>query len=657
MDITSYVSGVTANITNQTSPKSIPASVVGNALTSLATLTKTNVESGSTLYLPISSGSTILSIQTGLTATQSGLTATQNSISGVTTTVAQLNSTFVSADGFTVSDSNGNVGMKLDNSGLLSVSKAYLVAAGVTFDSNDQPFAVKDPNGNILFYFDKYGTLNVKSIQTQKIYNTSAVSNLPKQIITASPSTIYGICNDRNINANRSTAVYIDHFVNAPTDASIVFANTNSEKVIFNQKIDMTTVTPVYNRGVNIDSESQVLSVIGNNVLNSDPFTITYKSSLFSALKNKPNIDLMQIGDSITDGAGTNMVSYAFAKYFLENDKLGLSDAASFPTINLLGTKAAHAIPLNGITVSGFGEGRPSWKLTDYLYKTDLRKPSQGTWDLMGLGNGTGTDFLGTTAQTQTLALQAEGALTPINTSAFISYMQATYPAAGITNYATAAAYASSLLANPINPFFDSGSTGIKFNISAYLSRYKTISDSDGSRLVTGSTAGSLVTNATSYNVKTPSHIIIQLGTNDSVTPFLVQTEMQKLVTHLQTAISGCKVILSLPDWSGTYFPNNYPAYNPDLIPDRMNWVTMVKGLQALENQTNKIYYLPSFFVAPTAEGATFRNAPLPYDGSDYIVETTVKVANSAGSIHPGINSHGAWGYQIYSLLAYDLLQ
>lgn len=44
MDITNYVSGITANITNEIIPKSIPATTVGNGFVDLATLTKTNVE-------------------------------------------------------------------------------------------------------------------------------------------------------------------------------------------------------------------------------------------------------------------------------------------------------------------------------------------------------------------------------------------------------------------------------------------------------------------------------------------------------------------------------------------------------------------------------------------------------------------------------------
>ncbi|QEC78762.1 hypothetical protein [Mucilaginibacter ginsenosidivorax] len=56
MDITNYLSGITANITSETAPKSIPATVVGNAFTNLANLTKTAVEqkldiTGSTIFL------------------------------------------------------------------------------------------------------------------------------------------------------------------------------------------------------------------------------------------------------------------------------------------------------------------------------------------------------------------------------------------------------------------------------------------------------------------------------------------------------------------------------------------------------------------------------------------------------------------------------
>ena len=78
----------------------------------------------------------------------------------------------------------------------------------------------------------------------------------------------------------------------------------------------------------------------------------------------------------------------------------------------------------------------------------------------------------------------------------------------------------------PDNPFYDyekasSWTAGnynydIAFSVEKYLSQYKTLSDSDGTtRLTVGSTAGTRVSNASSYDVCTPTHIIMGLGTND----------------------------------------------------------------------------------------------------------------------------------------------
>ena len=79
MDITGYVSGITANILNQTLPNTIPPTVVGQGYIDLANLTKTNVDAVSATTLTLSG------ITSGLTATVTGHTANINSLSGVTT--------------------------------------------------------------------------------------------------------------------------------------------------------------------------------------------------------------------------------------------------------------------------------------------------------------------------------------------------------------------------------------------------------------------------------------------------------------------------------------------------------------------------------------------------------------------------------------------
>ena len=73
MDITSYVSGITQNITNQTQAKSIPATTVGGGFTDLASLTKTNVDAANALITGNTQSIAIL--QSGFTSLQSGLSA------------------------------------------------------------------------------------------------------------------------------------------------------------------------------------------------------------------------------------------------------------------------------------------------------------------------------------------------------------------------------------------------------------------------------------------------------------------------------------------------------------------------------------------------------------------------------------------------------
>lgn len=78
MDINNFVSGVTTNISNQTAPKSIPSTVVGQALVDLANLTKNSLDlkldiSGSTVFL---TGITKNQVTTALNFTPASATTT-----------------------------------------------------------------------------------------------------------------------------------------------------------------------------------------------------------------------------------------------------------------------------------------------------------------------------------------------------------------------------------------------------------------------------------------------------------------------------------------------------------------------------------------------------------------------------------------------------
>ncbi len=131
MDITSYVSGITANISNQTAAKSIPASTVGQGYIDLANLTKTNIESVNAL----ATGNT-LALSGATTANTLSITNLQTSVSGLSSTVtgftaqiaAKVNTSAILVTGKNLlnpADLNVAVGYYLAGSGALTSNSTY----------------------------------------------------------------------------------------------------------------------------------------------------------------------------------------------------------------------------------------------------------------------------------------------------------------------------------------------------------------------------------------------------------------------------------------------------------------------------------------------------------------------------------------------------
>jgi len=60
-----------------------------------------------------------------------------------------------------------------------------------------------------------------------------------------------------------------------------------------------------------------------------------------------------------------------------------------------------YSVNYRGVTKSYTvsAEGRGGWNINSYLNKPTLMVRSQGTWDILGLGNGTGTDYTGSASQ------------------------------------------------------------------------------------------------------------------------------------------------------------------------------------------------------------------------------------------------------------------
>ena len=190
------------------------------------------------------------------------------------------------------------------------------------------------------------------------------------------------------------------------------------------------------------------------------------------------------------------------------------------------------------------------------------------------------------------------------------------------------------------NPFYDANQSGEnKFSLAAYLKRFRTHDD-----------IGKILNSETDAYVCTPTHVIIQLGLNDSSSDQMYRDRIVSLISRIKEEFPDVIIGLSLTDAFGTAFPKYYPEC--DFSSNAMN---LLKGklhykcwswnaiLQQLENPEERIFYIPNYYVQPSAEAVPYEISPsglrVPaYDTSHY---------------HPNSNAHYAWGYQIYAWLKY----
>ena len=219
-----------------------------------------------------------------------------------------------------------------------------------------------------------------------------------------------------------------------------------------------------------------------------------------------------------------------------------------------------------------------------------------------------------------------------------------------------------------------------KFSILYWLKQYRTMDD-NGVRLqgaagqdVVGSDGktykiGEQVTDVNAWDVCTPTHIIIQLGYNDGDRAGYLE-DMVAMADIIQSQIPSCIVGFSLPDCPGTYFPEFYPQYGNDsaerypnsyyLNPAKSShktFMSMNKKLMTLDDADNNRYYIPSYFISPTADSAPCRknNFASWLSSADDYHGFNVQ-GYSAPNLHPNNRAHAAWGYEMYAWIKYTLL-
>lgn len=209
------------------------------------------------------------------------------------------------------------------------------------------------------------------------------------------------------------------------------------------------------------------------------------------------------------------------------------------------------------------------------------------------------------------------------------------------------------------NTFYDSSKSGTnKFSLAKYLERSKTLADDGITRLTVGSTAGTEVTDVNAWDVCTPNIVIIQLAFNDPQQDY--ETNIDLLITAIKSEYPNMIVLISLIDAAGTYWPEEYPEIDyagGNLLNDSLHgkmYNLIAKG-KSLHNPSNKVYFLPNYFIQPTGLAVTGRDIMPPESLADS--RYRMYAEHGAGpNYHPSTFAHAAWGYQLYALIKYVLM-
>ena len=456
---------------------------------------------------------------------------------------------------------------------------------------------------------------------------SEAMSNKKDNVFTEDgievklPNYFYTVCNDcskgddlikeRHI----SLPIYVDYLFDHRTN---ILFNNNVDK--FNLFSTFDGDEPVFNN--NNDVYKKEISID----FNSDLDTVkTVQISTKASIPNKKSF-ILTIGDSLTFGYQAQGKSYwKQAAELFEKESIDFERDNNITFIGVEENREPININYKGVnkTIYASAEGHSGWSGLSYLRYSVVRSLNQDTWDILGLGDGSKTDYVDSEEQRDLIRNTCE-----VNTTL-----------------------------KPTNPFFDNDKTGTnRFSIKKMIERYRTLDD-EGNRLTLGEGTGTLITeeNINTIDVCTPTHIVISLGHNDFArhSVELFKSYLVEMINSIREELPNVYIIITLsPPIIGAWNPELYPSYENIPTPLHIEryyenanyWIEYFRDYDEIGNKT---FLLPNYYVTPTAEG--FKNI-------EYIDGAGNKKYIPYGdgiSIHPNYKAHANWGYQLYSLLKY----
>jgi hypothetical protein len=453
---------------------------------------------------------------------------------------------------------------------------------------------------------------------------------MPKKVFTWADGIVGDFIGERV----PRVGIYLDHAIPWGTDVTDMKFQGENQK----NRIDLISPYPLdwsiqnVNDGVNKKEITVNYHIIGKTI--NDVRGSFVQVSVRNDVGESEFVSLLVIGDSTVEGAnafitledGTQVwapfwheVARQFAMDSIESDDITKYKFASLGTRT--GKGGADTVNYLGKTrnITTATGGESGSKLADHLRYVSQKRPSQETWDLLGLGDGSGTDFKGTAAQKDLIAQTPE-----VYTGTEESYTG--------------------------NPFFDPDKTGNnRFSIAKWLERYRTMDD-NGNRLTLGNGTGSKITadNLNTINVCAPTHVVLQTGLNDwsqvSVEQYLA--DMDIFANEVKSQLPSASIAITLfADDPGTYFKELYPEIvDSDMRHLHDKTRSYITALQDHFGDSTDVTLLPFHFVMPPAVSISYR-----WIQNDDGRKVKAPFGPASNDYHANGYAHRAWANQLYA--------
>lgn len=517
-------------------------------------------------------------------------------------------------------------------------------------DSNYSTFSIKKKDGSINGYYAgstlvknyKYSlqsdddllyiaNINTQGINAISIYNSFG-NMLPiydfqktKLETYLLPPTIYCVCNDITEGdpafRNYSVRVNIDHFFRKLNkEYQNIHVDKGRNYIPIYSPINYATnaINSYSSNSVNDKLQSVISAkIVGDNIedINID---IPIISTRNKATENHP-VRLLCIGDSVTQGFLTD-----YGKPYPNSPK-------------------------------------QYWAWVKALFEMDKIENSENGFFFESLGNLIGSSYNGVSFD-----INFNG-IVKNNIKAF---------AIGAGGNSIDNMFSPTFYSGQTNPLYNPESN--TFSLKYWVENYRTlIVKSDGTtERCTIENKGQLAPSyTTQYNVCEPTHVLFLLGYNGSYsTDGSVRdnyiSKYNQLLSIIKSEYPDIKVLLTLPDVAGTYFPQYYNEYCSDekalysmnmyngTTADHHNRFSfMNKDLIEICSQHDNAYYVPTYFITPGPMAMAARQvSETSFLASNSVNNNLYVACGDAPIVHPNCVGHANFAYQIYSLIKSTLI-